>query len=143
MFAALDARFMLAEALATGASGKPSKETVMAARNPGGAVPLCWSISKVNLKYRVWEEGGLWYWEVLTMRGARLRYGAADQRVAARTEATLCVLDEPARLADQAALEANQLKARREQALMANGCTAARGASALRHRRAASICFDM
>ena len=53
------------------------------------------------------------------MRGARLRYGAADQRVAARTEATLCVLDEPARLADQAALEASQLKARRQQALMA------------------------
>ena len=71
----------------------------------------------MNLKYRVWEEGGLWYWEVLTMRGARLRYGAADQRVAARTEATLCVLDEPARLADQAALEASQLKARREHAL--------------------------
>ena len=53
------------------------------------------------------------------MRGARLRYGAADQRVAARTEATLCVLDEPARLADLAALEASQLKARREQAFMA------------------------
>ena len=49
------------------------------------------------------------------MRGARLRYGAADQRVAARTEATLCILDEPARLADLAAL----LKARREQAFMA------------------------
>jgi hypothetical protein len=73
----------------------------------------------MNLKYRVWEEGGLWYWEVLTMRGARLRYGAADRRIAARTEALLSAVDAPARCADQAALEASRLKALREQAHMA------------------------
>ena len=41
------------------------------------------------LQYRVWKDGGLWHWEVMTRHGVRIHHGACDDWVNSRVEAVL------------------------------------------------------
>src|SRR5262245_2887823 len=42
-----------------------------------------------TLQYRIWRDGYLWHWEVLTDGGLRLRRGASDDMVKTRAEGML------------------------------------------------------
>jgi hypothetical protein len=56
------------------------------------------------LQYRLWKDGGLWHWEVMTRHGVRVHHGACDDLVKSRTEA-LSVATRPATAATVEVLE--------------------------------------